>query len=72
MARAQPEDSAGSQFFICVDEARFLDKKYTAFGKVLDGMDVVDKIVNAPRGFQDRPNNPIAIKSAKIGARKDD
>ena len=66
MARAQPEDSAGSQFFVCVDEARFLDKKYTAFGKVLDGMDVVDKIVNAPRGFMDRPDKPVTIKSAKI------
>ncbi|MBI1310020.1 peptidylprolyl isomerase [bacterium] len=71
MARAQPEDSAGSQFFICVDEASFLDKKYTAFGKVLDGMDVVDKIVNAPRGFNDRPNKPVTIKSAKVRVRKD-
>lgn len=72
MARAQPEDSAGSQFFICVDEARFLDGKYTAFGKVLDGMDVVDKIVSAPRGFNDRPDNPVTIKSAKIRVRKAD
>jgi len=57
MARSQHPDSAGSQFFICVDEARFLDKQYTVFGKVEKGMSVADKIVSQKR---DRRDNPIA------------
>jgi peptidyl-prolyl cis-trans isomerase B (cyclophilin B) len=48
MARANDPNSASSQFFICVADAGFLDKQYTAFGQVIDGMDVVDKIVNLP------------------------
>ncbi len=44
MARAQNPDSANSQFFICFDDARFLDRQYTVWGKVTDGMDNVDKI----------------------------
>ena len=44
MARAASPDSADSQFFICFDDARFLDKQYTVWGKVTDGMDNVDKI----------------------------
>lgn len=70
MARAQPEDSAGSQFFICVDAAPFLDGKYTAFGEVTKGMDVVDKIVGAPRNAADRPNDPVKIKSIKFPTKK--
>ena len=66
MARAQPLDSAGSQFFLCVDKATFLDKKYTAFGKVLKGMEAADKIVNAKRDRRDRPLEPNTIKSAKV------
>lgn len=66
MARAQPKDSAGSQFFLCVDAARFLDKNYTAFGKVLKGMDAVDKIVHADRDARDRPFEPTTIKSVKV------
>ncbi len=66
MARAQPEDSAGSQFFVCVDEAAFLNEKYTGFGKVLKGMETVDKIVNANRDGRDRPFEPATIKSAKV------
>lgn len=49
MARAQDPDSAGSQFFIIVEESRFLDRKYTAFGEVVKGIGVADKIVNLPR-----------------------
>jgi len=49
MARAQNPDSAGSQFFICVADASFLDKQYTVFGEVVSGMDVADKIVSQPR-----------------------
>jgi peptidyl-prolyl cis-trans isomerase B (cyclophilin B) len=48
MARANDPNSASSQFFICVADAGFLDGKYTAFGQVIQGMDVVDKIVNLP------------------------
>jgi peptidylprolyl isomerase len=44
MARAQNPDSANSQFFICFDDARFLDKKYTVWGQVISGMENVDKI----------------------------
>jgi peptidyl-prolyl cis-trans isomerase B (cyclophilin B) len=66
MARSQSPDSASSQFFICVADARFLDHQYSAFGQVLKGMDVADKIVSAPRGAQDRPNNPVAITSITI------
>ena len=70
MARAQPEDSAGCQFFICVDAAPFLDGKYTPFGEVTKGMDVVDKIVGAPRNAADRPNDPVKIKSVKLTIKK--
>ncbi len=48
MARANDPNSASCQFFICVADAGFLDHQYTAFGQVVDGMDVVDKIVNLP------------------------
>ena len=62
MARAQDPDSAGSQFFIVVRDAHFLDGKYTAFGKVTKGMEVADKIVNSPRDGNDNPLKPIRIK----------
>jgi len=62
MARAQDPNSAGSQFFIVVKPAYFLDGKYTAFGKVTKGMDVADKIVNAPRDGNDNPLEPISMK----------
>ena len=62
MARAQDPDSAGSQFYIVVKDSLFLDGKYTAFGKVLSGMDVADKIVNAPRDQRDNPNERIEMK----------
>ena len=56
MARAQMMDSAGSQFFIMVEDAPFLDGQYAAFGKVTEGMDVADGIVNQKRNMQDRPD----------------
>ena len=62
MARAQDPDSAGSQFYIVVKDSFFLDGKYTAFGKVLSGMDVADKIVNVPRDQRDNPNERIEMK----------
>jgi peptidyl-prolyl cis-trans isomerase B (cyclophilin B) len=62
MARAQDPDSAGSQFFIVVEDSRFLDNKYTAFGEVVKGMGVADKIVNAPRDGRDNPNDRIEMQ----------
>jgi peptidyl-prolyl cis-trans isomerase B (cyclophilin B) len=55
MARANDPDSAGSQFFICVAEATFLDWQYTVFGEVVSGMDVADKVVNMKRDGRDNP-----------------
>ena len=62
MARSQDPNSAGSQFFIVVKDAHFLDGKYTAFGKVIKGMEVADKIVNAPRDERDNPLESISMK----------
>ena len=62
MARSQNPNSAGSQFFIVVKKASFLDGKYTAFGKVLSGMAVADQIVNAPRDRRDNPDERIEMK----------
>ena len=63
MARAQAPDSADSQFFICFDDATFLDGKYTVWGKVIDGMEHVDKI---KRG--EPPANPDKILTARVAA----
>jgi len=62
MARSSHPDSAGSQFFICVADALFLDSKYTAFGEVVSGMDVVDKIVSQPRDKRDNPDDRVDMK----------
>jgi peptidyl-prolyl cis-trans isomerase B (cyclophilin B) len=74
MARSRDVDSAGSQFFIMHGTYPSLDNKYTAFGKVVEGIETVDKIVSAPRDADDRPNDPAKIKTIKIeekGAKKD-
>jgi cyclophilin family peptidyl-prolyl cis-trans isomerase len=63
MARAQSPDSANSQFFICFDDARFLDRQYTVWGEVTEGMENVDQI---KRG--EPVSNPDRIVSAKIAA----
>ncbi|MGC4098672.1 MAG: peptidylprolyl isomerase [Nitrospira sp.] len=55
MARANDPDSAGSQFFICVADANFLDWQYTVFGEVVSGMEIVDKIVSMKRDGRDNP-----------------
>ncbi len=55
MARAQHPNSASSQFFICHADARFLDGQYAAFGKVVEGMEVVDKIATVKTGRNDKP-----------------
>ena len=65
MARTMIPDSASSQFFIMHEAAPHLDGEYAAFGKNTDGLEVVDKIANAPRNFQDCPNEPIVIKTIK-------
>ncbi len=62
MARAANPDSAGSQFFICVADAPFLDRQYTVFGEVVSGMEVADKIVGQPRDRRDNPNERIEMK----------
>jgi len=64
MARSQDPDSAGSQFFICDKNDEFLDGNYAAFGKVVAGMDVVDKIAGQPKGPGDRPAEPVIIEKA--------
>lgn len=51
----------GSQFFICVEDASSLDRSYSAFGKVVRGMDVVDRIVNLPRDEHDNPLEPVEM-----------
>jgi len=63
MARSNDPNSGDSQFFICLDDASFLDRKYTAWGKVLDGMDSVDAL---PKG--EPPKKPGKIISAKVAA----
>ena len=55
MARAADPDSAGSQFFIVTTDSTFLDREYTVFGEVMQGMDIADKIVNLPRDQTDCP-----------------
>ena len=55
MARATDPDSAGSQFFIVTSDSTFLDRQYTVFGEVVEGMEVADKIVNLPRDGNDCP-----------------
>ena len=63
MARAQSPDSADSQFFICLDDANFLDRQYTVWGRVIDGMENVDKI---NRG--EPPANPDKMVSVRVAA----
>ena len=69
MARAGDPDSAGSQFFICVDVTASLDRQYSVFGHVVSGMDAVDAIVSAPLDGSprsQRPANPVAIDRCEI------
>jgi peptidylprolyl isomerase len=63
MARAQSPDSADSQFFICFDDASFLDRQYTVWGRVIEGMENVDKI---NRG--EPPANPDKMLSVRVAA----
>ena len=71
MARSQSPDSAGSQFFLCHGEAKFLDRQYTAFGQLTAGDDVLDRIANVPTksgggGEKSTPIERVALESVKI------
>ena len=66
MARAMDPNSAGSQFFIMHEDAPHLDGQYAAFGRVVEGMDVVDEIANTPTGRNDRPNTPQVMRSVVL------
>ena len=70
MARSSDPNSASSQFFIVVKDSNFLDGQYTAFGEVISGMEVADKIATAPRGANDRPNQPVHIKKVLLSQAK--
>jgi peptidyl-prolyl cis-trans isomerase B (cyclophilin B) len=71
MARSQDPDSAGSQFFLCLGNASFLDGKYTAFGKLIKGEDVLSKLGDAPvgpspSGEPSKPLKRVGLESVKI------
>ena len=72
MARSGHPDSASSQFFICYDDASFLDGSYAAFGKVIEGMEVVDDFLKVERkanemGEMAIPVEPVVIKTVTVG-----
>lgn len=72
MARTNQPDTAGSQFFICLEKVPHLDNQYTAFGKTADAasLDVVKKIGGVPTGGQDRPKTPVTINKVTVTATK--
>lgn len=73
MARSADPDSAGSQFFICFGAAPHLDKQYTAFARVLSGMDVLEKLEKVPVGGPSRskPQTPVTLESVTLMPRSD-
>jgi cyclophilin family peptidyl-prolyl cis-trans isomerase len=66
MARTNDPNSAGSQFFIVLNDSKFLDNQYTVFGKVTDGIEIVDKIANSTTNPMDQPQDPNAARITKI------
>lgn len=66
MARAQDPNSAGSQFFIMHADAPHLDGQYAAFGRVVEGMDVVDEIAAVTTDFRDKPKTPVVMKRVRV------
>lgn len=66
MARAMDPNSAGSQFFIMHENAPHLDGSYAAFGKVIKGIEVVDKIADVPTDYRDKPLKPVVIESITV------
>lgn len=68
MARSGHPDSAGSQFFVCTGRVPHLDRQYTVFGQVIEGMDVVEKIVSLKRDSNDNPleENPAIMENVSV------
>jgi len=66
MARSMMPDSAGSQFFIMHEDAPYLDGNYAAFGKVVEGIEVVDEIAETQTDYNDKPVNPQIMKKVTI------
>lgn len=66
MARAMHPNSGGSQFFLMHETSPHLDGAYAAFGKITEGLEVVDKIAQTPTGFGDKPVEPQVIKSMTV------
>ena len=66
MARSMMPDSAGSQFFIMHADAPHLDGEYAAFGKVVEGLDVIDEIASVPTDFRDKPTVDQVMKKVYI------
>ena len=66
MARAMDPNSAGSQFFIMHADAPHLDGSYAAFGRVVNGMDVVDEIAAVATGYGDKPQQPVVIETMRV------
>ena len=66
MARAMAPDSAGSQFFVMTSDSPHLDGQYAAFGKVLEGMDAAEEIVNTDRDWRDKPVRAQRMQSVRV------
>jgi dolichyl-diphosphooligosaccharide---protein glycosyltransferase len=66
MARTNDPNSAGSQFFIVLNDSKFLDNQYTVFGKVTEGLEIVDKIANSTTNAMDQPEDPNSARINKI------
>ena len=66
MARTMAPDSAGSQFFVMHEDSPHLDGQYAAFGKVIEGQDVVDEIANCRTDYNDRPRQPQVMEKVTV------
>ena len=66
MARSMNPNSAGSQFFIMHEDAPHLDGQYASFGKVIEGIEVVDKVASVPTDYRDKPLKPVVINKIEI------
>ncbi len=66
MARSNDPNSAGSQFFIMHEDAPHLDGSYAAFGRVVEGLDVVDQIAAAATDWNDKPKTPVVMKTVRV------
>jgi len=66
MARAMNPNSAGSQFFLMVKDSPHLDGQYASFGKVIEGLDICDAIVNSPRNANDQPHEPQVMTKVTV------